>query len=239
VRLPARKVAWVAGIVACAAAMILARESLLQFALSWLDVGTQPAEVDCVLVLGGDVSTRPFVAASLAKLGLARRVLVPRTLGTGRDIEGIVGLEDELTCEVLRRRGVPREAITLIGQPCAHTQDEARALGDYLKASPSVRAAVVTSGYHTRRARWVFRSVLGRTAERVSFVSAPWDDFPRERWWRDPSGASAVLGEYLKLAFYVCYYGSGLYWLASLVLVVVVLTVLARRRKACAVPASP
>ena len=124
------------GILACAAATIVARESLLRCALSWLDVGTQPEEVDCVLVLGGDVFTRPFVAASLVQSGLARRVLVPRTLRTGRDIEGIVGLEDELTCEVLRRRGVPREAITLIGQPCAHTQDEARALGDYLTASP-------------------------------------------------------------------------------------------------------
>jgi uncharacterized SAM-binding protein YcdF (DUF218 family) len=150
-----------------------------------------------------------------------------------------VGLEDELTCEVLRRRGVPREAIALIGQPCAHTQDEARALGDYLKSSPGVRAAVVTSGYHTRRARWVFRRVLGVTAEQVTFVSAPWDDFPKECWWCDPSGVSAVLGEYLKLAFYVFYYGSGLYWLASLVLVVVVLRAMARRRQICAVPASP
>jgi uncharacterized SAM-binding protein YcdF (DUF218 family) len=169
------------------------------------------------MVLGGDVATRPFVAASLVKLGLARTVLLPRMIRLPGDEEAIFPYGEELAREVLLRRGVPKERILIIGQPCSHTATEAQVLKEWLDGSPGTQVAVVTSSYHTRRARWIFRTLLGCSAEQVSFVSAPWDSFPAERWWRSETGLVVILGEYLKLAFYVLYYGSGVYWIAGLV----------------------
>jgi hypothetical protein len=61
----------------------------------------------------------------------------------------------------------------------------------------------------------MFRQVLGPLFKQVSFVSAPWDMFPQERWWQHPGGLTIVAGEYLKLGFYVMYYGHGAYWLGG------------------------
>jgi uncharacterized SAM-binding protein YcdF (DUF218 family) len=191
--------------------------ALLGGALAWLDVGTEPERTDYVLVLGGDTATRPFVAASLVNLKLGRAVLVPRMIRLPGREEANIPYGEELSREVLVRRGVPRDRVLIIGQPCAHTEAEARALREWLEETPGARVAVVTSGYHTRRARWIFRTILGPSAEQVSFVSAPWDSFPAERWWRSEIGLVVVLGEYLKLAFYVLYYGNGVYWIAGLV----------------------
>ena len=56
------------------------RESLLTSAGQWLNVGSPLDDrVDAVMVLGGDASTRPFVAAAIIRAGLASQVLIPRT----------------------------------------------------------------------------------------------------------------------------------------------------------------
>jgi uncharacterized SAM-binding protein YcdF (DUF218 family) len=212
-------------------AVSVARQPLLRFTLSWLDVGTRPERTDVVMVLGGDVSTRPFVAAALVKLGLTHKVLLSHMVRPPHGTEIIIPPEDELSREVLVRRGVPRESIAVIGHSCAHTEAEARALRDWLQSSPEATVAVVTSGYHTRRARWIFRLVLGEFAGQVSFVSAPSDAFPAECWWRSEVGMVVVLGEYLKLVFYAFRYGYGAYWMGGLV-ALVVLTSLWRRRRA-------
>ena len=196
--------------------VFIARRPLLTFALDWLDVGTRPEKTDCVMVLGGDVLTRPFVAASLVKLGLARKVLIPHMMRPPDGEEMIVPPEDELDREVLVRRGVPKGSIIVIGQSCAHTEAEAQALKNWLDATPRVTVAVVTNGYHTRRARWIFRTVLGESAGQVSFVSAPCDTFPADRWWQSEAGLVVILGEYLKLLFYVFYYGHGWCWTGGL-----------------------
>ena len=74
---------------------------------------------------------------------------------------------------------------------------------------------MVTNDYHTRRARWIFNQVLGELTPQVSLVSIPCDEFPADRWWQYPAGAKAVVSEYLKLAFYVFRYGSGVYWVLA------------------------
>jgi uncharacterized SAM-binding protein YcdF (DUF218 family) len=129
--------------------------------------------------------------------------------------EELLPPEDELAREVLVRRGVPREAILVIGQSCAHTEAEAQALGVWLEKTPDARVTIVTDGYHTRRARWIFRSVFGDSAENVSFVSAPWDWFPEDRWWQSEAGLAVIVGEYAKLLFYGLYYGRAGVWIVA------------------------
>jgi uncharacterized SAM-binding protein YcdF (DUF218 family) len=63
--------------------------------------------------------------------------------------------------------------------------------------------AVVTTGYHTRRARRTFRQVLGADAARVRFVAAPTDGFDETNWWRSEQGVRCYLTEYVKLGLHL------------------------------------
>jgi uncharacterized SAM-binding protein YcdF (DUF218 family) len=74
----------------------------------------------------------------------------------------------------------------------------------------------VTNDFHSRRARFVFREVIGDRANTLIVVSAPVDRFGPTDWWRSKEGMKIYLAEYLKLAYYVCRYGSGIAWLAGI-----------------------
>ena len=69
------------------------------------------------------------------------------------------------------------------------------------------RILLVTNGYHTRRARWIFTEVLDGQAATVLPISVPTDEFAEESWWRSERGFAAIAGECLKLGFYRLRYG--------------------------------
>jgi uncharacterized SAM-binding protein YcdF (DUF218 family) len=175
---------------------------LLPWAARWLDVSETPQPVDEVLVLGGEANIRPFVAAALYNAGLTKRVLVPavKQSPSARDAGRLP--EQELIRRVLVKRGVPDEAIVLLPDVVDSTADEAAALRHYLEDKPERTVAVVTTCYHTRRVRWIFRKQLGARAEQLHFVAGPTDGYDASNWWRSEEGCQRYVNEYLKLAFY-------------------------------------
>ncbi len=179
---------------------------LLPRAAAWLDVSEPPTEVDDVMVLGGESSVRPFVAAALYNKGLAKRVLIP-TIKRGPEAEdGILPAESDVIYQVLRKRGVPDEAIVRLPGEVNSTADEAAALGHYLDDHPDDRVTVVTTCYHTRRVRWIFRKQLGARADHVHFVGGPTDGYDTSNWWRSEEGTRQYVNEFVKLPFYIVNY---------------------------------
>jgi uncharacterized SAM-binding protein YcdF (DUF218 family) len=196
-------------LVACGSlgGLYAARDHLLPAAADWLDVGVQPRRADYVFVMPGDENVRPFVAAALVNAGLADRVLVPRA-GSSPEVEdGIRPPADELICRVLVHRGVRPGRIAMIDKKTTSTYGDAGALAAFLESSPDARVSIVTSHYHTRRARWTFGRVLGGRRGQIDFVSAPTDVFQKESWWQVERGFVAVVSEYLKLISYGLRYG--------------------------------
>jgi uncharacterized SAM-binding protein YcdF (DUF218 family) len=165
----------------------------------YLDVSQPPHVVDCVMVLGGGVDSRPFAAAALIKAGRARQVLLPRVQLDAAAQDGFLPPEQEITRQVLLKRGVPATAIRLLPGDVASTQDEARALAAYLADKPDLTVAVVTTTWHTRRARRVFEQVLGERATQLSFVGVPTDGYAPDDWWRHDDSFATYLTEYAKL----------------------------------------
>jgi uncharacterized SAM-binding protein YcdF (DUF218 family) len=181
--------------------LVVARRPLLRCAGEYLDVATEPQQVDFVMVLGGDSEIRPFVAAALVKAGLARTVLVPRMKSDPEEIRS--GSSEETMIQgVLRERGVSEKAILLLARPVSSTKDEALALAEFLDDHPDCTVAVVTSHYHTRRARWVFNKLLGDRAKQLHFVGAPAEGYDASNWWQSEAGFLAYMNEFVKLVYY-------------------------------------
>lgn len=181
----------------------------------WLDVGQSPRAVDHILVLPGDQEVRPFVAAALVNAGLAKDVLVPRNFPGPSELDGIDSPTHEVILAVLDHRGLTGRRRMLLQQPSDSTFGDARSVAEVLRRESDTRIAVVTSDYHTRRARFVFGCVFPDEMNRFDFISAPNDGFELSRWWETSTGTHQVLSEFVKLWLYWTWYGHGKYWLAA------------------------
>ncbi len=183
--------------------LYLNRSFLLSQAGAFLDVSEPPRKADYVMVLGGGESTRPFVAAALVKAGYAPKVILttPRLNALAED--GLVPKEEEIARQVLLARGVDADDIVLPKyKRVRSTADEARLLNDFMEKHPQARFIVVTNTFHTRRARWIFQTILHDKVSRVQFVSAPTDGFGASDWWHTSKGTVTYLTEYGKLIAY-------------------------------------
>jgi uncharacterized SAM-binding protein YcdF (DUF218 family) len=233
-----RRWLWILLVISSAlAGLYLARREVLTSVARWLDVGEFPRHADYALVLGGGPNSRPFVAASLVRLGLARQVLVTRVASSPETDDKILRPEHELSREVLLYRGVPAEKIHFLGTENHTTFDEAMATSTFLETSPQATLTVVTNWFHTRRSRWIFAHVLGSRLRQVSFVSAPADGFRADNWWRSENGFSTIAGENVKMAGYVLFYDR-VTQVGIIVVVVAMVLLLYRRRYVAARKAS-
>lgn len=171
-------------------------------AAGWLGAADAPAKADAIVVLGAE-PTRAITAAELYGRGFASVVYLTVPVRLPRH----VALEQEGVCwpwfeEVapilLRNRGVPDDAIRLLGNELLSTVSEARAAARVL--GPQVRTLlVVTSPYHVYRTRRIFSDHLPGT--RVLVIASAAEPLP-ERWWADREAAVNVPLELAKLLFY-------------------------------------
>jgi uncharacterized SAM-binding protein YcdF (DUF218 family) len=182
------------------------RATWLPMMASWLDVGRQAYAVDYVMVMPGDENVRPFVAAAMVRTGLARQALVPDPeLPTEVDRSYQHLSQSNMVRKVLLAQGVPASDVHLMPSPGKTTKGDLEALAARLNHHPDSTVAIVTSFYHTRRARWTARQVLGQRFDQVRIVSAPADGFDARNWWQVEDGMIVVINEYLKLAFYLVF----------------------------------
>lgn len=209
---------------------VLCRGLWLPCVARWLDIGQRPRQSDYVFVLPGGEETRPFVAAALVRRGLAKEALVPRTGDTPGILDGTWKPAHEVTREVFERRGTRPDAVHLIGQASTSTYTDALALAEFLETRPGATVAVVTSDYHTRRTRWIFRNVLGDRSKDLYFVSSPNDRFDATMWWRCREGAWGHCSEYAKLAMYFVRYGGWPVWGGGFLLAALTTAALVARR---------
>ncbi len=188
---------------------------LLRAMAQWFDVGERPQPTDYVMVQGGDETTRPFTAAALIKAGYARYAIAAKIKQSPNVSARVLPPTHEIIRQSLIKCGVPERNILILPGEAATTFDEAAALAAFLENRPTARVLVITSDFHTRRSRWIFAGMLADRAGQVSFVSAPTDIFPLDRWWHYEEGFTTIANEYAKLAFYIVRYGRFAYWLAA------------------------
>jgi len=187
-----------------AGALWLARWRILAAAGRFLVDDDTARRADLILLLNGDLDTRPAAAAALWKQGLAPRIAIARSESSRAVQMGLVPNVTDLGIEMLLRDGVPRSAIDEIPFPggVTSTHDEARALRAWLRGRPARSIVVVTNAIHTRRARWIFTRELRGMDVVLAFHAVPDRRYSVERWWDNEHGFLGVYNEYLKLVYY-------------------------------------
>ena len=165
-------------VVALCAILYFARHPILRFAAeSW--VVDEPLEhADALVVLSDDnfYADRATHAAQLFREGVA-----PTVVASGRRLRPNAGIS-ELMEHDLVERGVPREKIVRLSHDADSTKEEAASAAKLAQEMHWKRIVVVTSNYHTRRARYIFSRVFP-TAITVKVASARDGSFDPERWW--------------------------------------------------------
>ena len=171
--------------------LYLARRPILRFmAESWI-VEDADGTADALIVLGDDnfYADRATRAAELFREGKA-----PIVVASGRRLRPMAGIA-ELMEHDLVERGVPKDKIIRLAHDADSTREEAEALTKLAAQRKWHSVIVVTSNYHTRRARYIFRKVFPQAIE-VHVASARNGDFDPQSWWEKRTSIKELTREF-------------------------------------------
>ena len=180
------------------------RTSILTGVANYLIVSDKLQSADILFLLNGDYNTRPFYASDLYKQGLAPTIVIARSENTPAVDLGLVRNDTDIAVGVMEKLGVPAGKIIVLPIPggVTSTFDEAGALKQYLDANGVHSIILITSAFHTRRAKWIFDRELAGLPVRLEMAAAPYHGFDATNWWRSEDGLITLNNEYIKLIFY-------------------------------------
>jgi len=189
--------------VALAAAAIAVAWFVFSRAGTWLIVETplQPAPI--VVVFGGRTPFRAVEAAKLYNAGWTRQVWLTEGGRTTAD-EALERMRIEVTPEhaynrqVLERLGVPASAIRVVPGHNNNTAEEVRTIARAVAEARADRVILITSDYHTRRVRTLWRVLAGDKPPAIVRYTSE-EAFDAAHWWRDTADAWAVSREWFGL----------------------------------------
>jgi DUF218 domain len=186
------------GLLLVGAGAWLGREALFRRLTDLWIVSDPITRGDAVVVLGGGLEYRPFVAADLYKKGLVSKVLVSRV--PDGHVGALLG-HTELNRKALLELGVPDTAIEMFGTENRNTEDEVLALKDWAEHNAALVLIVPSEILAARRVRWIFNREFHGTAVRIEIPSFE-EDFSRAGWWKAKAGLIAFQTEVLKYIYY-------------------------------------
>jgi uncharacterized SAM-binding protein YcdF (DUF218 family) len=163
---------------------------------------------DAIVVLMGGVEERIPQAIDLYKAGYAPLLLFPDDyeenppliLPNGTKLSNDAAKSRHLS----RQYGIPDSAIRIVQGPALNTQAEAELMAGYLEGHPETDTLIlVSSSYHMRRARFIFRNEFASKGLNITLISVPsrYSTFNHEKWWQTAGGRRIVFYEYLKMVY--------------------------------------
>ena len=145
------------------------------------------------VVLSGDdgAGHRLLKAVELVERGFAPSVLLtgPRVAYGAR--------ESDLAIDFARRRGLDPVILDSLATDAKSTREEVLAVDQELRRRGIDKALVVTSEYHTRRSRFLYRK---HGSGEVRYLVAASDDplFDPDAWWKTRDGREIFVIESVK-----------------------------------------
>jgi len=170
----------------------LLRKPLLIATAGMLVADEKLSPADAIIVLGDDNYTGDR-ARHAAKL--YRERWAPRVVASGRYLRAYASVADLIQHDLVAN-GVDQAHVVLARSYVHNTREEAFEMRRIIREQRWRRVIVVTSSYHTARARYIFRRALDADTELL--VSAAEDsDFPAAEWWRSRGAIKLFFREVL------------------------------------------
>ena len=177
------------------AVLYWARRPILRFIGETLIVEDELSKADVIMVLSDDnfYADRATRAAELFREGKA-----PIVVASGRRLRPNAGIAELMEHDLIER-GVPKDKIVRFAHDADSTLEEAEELARLAKVRKWRSAIVVTSNYHTRRARYTFRRVFPPGMD-LRIASARDGDFDSQRWWKKRKSIKELTREFAGMA---------------------------------------
>ena len=190
-------------------AVYLSRGAVVTFMGQLLVADDRPAKgADAVIILMGDVAERTPHALSLFKEGYAKDVVFAHSQNRPMVDLGFWVNDSIATNSILKSANVAANKIHYIQDgEVTSTIDESRKILSYINGHlrQTGRIILVTSWYHTSRAKWIFsrQNTYGFTIEASPAFSR---GITVHNWIYDEESFLAVYQEYLKWLYYFVRY---------------------------------
>lgn len=160
------------------ATLYLARHAIFRLVGEGWVVEDALERSDAILVLSDD----NFYADRATRAAQAyRQNLGPIVVASGRRLRPYAGIAELMEHDLIER-GVPKDKILRVAHDSDNTREEAKTLAQVAKQKKWRSVIVVTSNYHTRRARYIFSHIFPQDIQ-VRITGAHDDDFDPESWW--------------------------------------------------------
>ena len=165
------------------------------------------SNADIIYLLSGDVGSRPFHAAELYRENYSNTIAVPPQKLNPAEELGIFPNPTPATVKVLLHKGVKKIDIVVIDfdNGVTSTTDEAIALRRYINKTKIKNVIIVTSAFHSFRAKYIFKKVLKVTSANIIMSPAPHRKFDETNWWKFEEGLIYCANEYLKFIHYLLF----------------------------------
>lgn len=191
-----RLLAVLAGFGAALLLLLLLRVPILQAVGNLLVVWDPVTRTEALVVLSGQAFQRGSAGADAYQRGVAPEVWITIPLAAPEEAHGYTTPQVAVLKRVLIDQGVPNEAIRVLPETVLTTEHEAEAVCRTARQRGLHSLAVLTSSYHTRRARIVFRRRCPRLGVSVAIISSPES---LTRWWSRPHLRTDVAIELVRL----------------------------------------
>jgi uncharacterized SAM-binding protein YcdF (DUF218 family) len=178
------------------------REPVLVGAADLWIVSDPISRANVIVVLGGGLPTRPFVAAELWQRGLADKILISQAPEKMAVSIGAMPSHSEFNREILLKLGVPVGVIETFGTANKNTRDEAVALRQWAERNAVSSFIIPIEIFPARRVRWIFRREFFGTAVSIEVPSFEPPDYARRNWWKTENGPVVFQNEVFKYIYY-------------------------------------
>jgi len=168
----------------------LVRRPILRAVGDYWVVDDPASQADALIILSDDdfIGSRAAKAADLYHEGRAQHIVA-----SGRMMRPYAGV-GELMQRDLTDRGVPTSSIEIYRHNASGTLEEAQTLRSLVVGKKWRHVVIVTSNYHTRRARYIFQKVFPLGVQ-VDVASAKDPVFDISDWWEHKTGIKMFLHE--------------------------------------------
>jgi uncharacterized SAM-binding protein YcdF (DUF218 family) len=183
---------------ALAAALYISHPLYLAWVGRSLIASDMPAPSDAILVLSGDNlrDERLLHAVGLWRSGLAPRIVLSATLADWQTTEDYAPWRHAMKLKI------PSSAVVLAPHQADSTREEAGFLRSYLPEHGYASVILVTSNYHTRRAKKVFEKEWRGSPLRFRVSGAPDYQFHPDGWWTHRVDSRTFFYEFSKTIWY-------------------------------------